>query len=254
MSVRPTSTVAGGYTAIGGSSTTLNCASMAANTARSFASSRAVRRVIFKPRRSADIRYMVSKSVMRARTAFVVCFLILASVGVHPQSWPFEAITEPAAYEVYAALLPKLWPVATANATNIVIQAETVIQSKCWPTGLPTGKPLEAEWQSVIANWKLENTRYRTLLPQFPAMVVPYQLVSAANIPGFPVFYTRFPESGGYYAVSAVGFNESKTRAMVNVENYCGISCAAGRYHLLEKHDGQWVQAKMRFSECLWEQ
>jgi len=206
-------------------------------------------------------------SVARSDVACLVSLVILGSVVVHPQSRPSDVIGEPEAYRIYAALFPKLWPVTTARATNLVIQAETVIKrslteegSDCLPTGLPTGTPLPEEWQSATDSFKRENTRRRRLLPQFPVMVAPYRLVAEADIgstitpPDFwRGFYARFPNSGGYYAVSAVGFNEAKTRAMVYIETHSGLLGASGQFYLLEENDGQWVQPKMRISSCMWE-
>jgi hypothetical protein len=95
-------------------------------------------------------------------------------VVLRPQSRPADVIGEPEAYRIYATLLlPKLWPVTTARATNLVIQAETIIKSDCLPSGLPTGTPLEEEWQSVTEDFRRENAQRRMLLPQFPVMVAP---------------------------------------------------------------------------------
>ena len=103
----------------------------------------------------------------------------------------------------------------------------------------------------MLDDYTLENARHRTLFPKFPVMAVPYQLVGAADIPGFRTgFYAKFPDSD---AVSAVGFNDEKTRAMVYIENYCGLLCAGGQFYLLEKNDGQWVRPKMGISRCMWE-
>ena len=204
---------------------------------------------------------------MRARVACLVSFVVASVVVVHPQGQPADVISDPEAYRVYAVLFPTLWPVRAAHATNLVIQTQSVIKrslteegSDCLPTGLPTGTPLPEEWQSVTNSFKLENTRRRRLLPRLPVMGVSYRLVAEADIlrtikpPNFwEGFYAKFPDSGGYYAVSAVGFNEAKTRAMVYIETHHGLLGADGRFYLLEKNDGQWAQSKLRISACLWE-
>jgi len=204
---------------------------------------------------------------MRARVVCLVSFVVASVVVVHPQGQPADVISDPEAYRVYAMLFPTLWPVRAAHATNLVIQTQSVIKrsltedgSDCLPTGLPTGTPLPEEWQSVTDGFKRENTRRRRLLPRLPVMGVSYRLVAEADIvrtlqpPDFwEGFYAKFPDSGGYYAVSAVGFNEAKTRAMVYIETYYGLLGADGRFYLLEKNDGQWAQSKLRISACLWE-
>src|SRR6185503_5401852 len=204
---------------------------------------------------------------MRARVACLVSFVVASVVVVHPQGQPADVISDPEAYRVYAMLFPTLWPVRAAHARNLVIQGQSTIKTggpfegpNCLPTGLPTGEPLEAEWQSVTDSFKRENTRRRRLLPQFPVMVVSYRLVAEADIlrtikpPDFwKGFYAKFPNSGGYYVVSAVGFNEAQTRAMVYIETHSGLLGASGQFYLLEKNDGQWAQSTLRISACLWE-
>jgi hypothetical protein len=192
---------------------------------------------------------------MRARTAFLVCLLILASVVVHPQSRPADVIGEQEAYDIYAMLLAKLDPVTTAHAKTIIIQAESATSREC----MPKGKPLEEDWRSVVDDFTRQNSRVVKLSRRFPSMPVLYRLVKQSEIqralrrPGYwRTFYAKFPDSGGYHAVSAVGFNEQKTRAMVYVEYLCDVLCGSGAYRFLEKHDGQWTEVRLNVNNCVW--
>ena len=190
---------------------------------------------------------------MHARGICIVGLVLLVSTAVHPQGQA-EAITEPEAYAVYAALMPKLEPARATGASRLVIQAESVTNPKC---GLK-GKPLEEEWRGVIDDFNRENARVRRILPNFPTMGLPFRVVESAEIEsalavnGWPGFYVVFPDTGGYYRVSAVGFNREKTWAMVYIEYGCGNLCGGGRHSLLEKRDGQWVDAKVDVEICSW--
>jgi hypothetical protein len=46
----------------------------------------------------------------------------------------------------------------------------------------------------------------------------------------------------------------SKKRAMVYMAHSCGSLCGGGTYHLLEKVEGVWREAKIPgVSNCMWE-
>jgi hypothetical protein len=46
--------------------------------------------------------------------------------------------------------------------------------------------------------------------------------------------------SSGVLSVPAVGFDETKTRAIAYVEFVCGMLCGGGRYYLLKKQEAGW--------------
>ena len=79
---------------------------------------------------------------------------------------------------------------------------------------------------------------------------------SGKHSPGSEVF-ARFP-GGILLALSVVGFNAEKTRAMVTVQHNCFPSlgppapnqvCRQGEQILMEKADGRWVRAE---GGCVW--
>jgi hypothetical protein len=53
-------------------------------------------------------------------------------------------------------------------------------------------------------------------------------------------FETGFPDSFGYFVLSHVGLNLSRTEALLYVEHFCGGFCAGGEYVLMRKVDGAW--------------
>src|SRR4029077_10928371 len=73
---------------------------------------------------------------------------------------------------------------------------------------------------------------------------LPYVLVPSAvlralvpNGEEWAGFHRRYPDSGGYMQVSAVGFDNSKTHALVSMAHHCGPLCGRGTHHVLEEVD-----------------
>jgi hypothetical protein len=58
---------------------------------------------------------------------------------------------------------------------------------------------------------------------------------------GWGKFYAKYPKAAGYLSLSAVGYNNSGTEALVFLGHYCGWLCGTGHLYLLAKENGQWV-------------
>ena len=61
-----------------------------------------------------------------------------------------------------------------------------------------------------------------------------------SNSDGWKRFYEKYPDSGGFIGFSHVGFNKSKTQALVYFDHSCGNLCASGHYILLNKTADGW--------------
>jgi hypothetical protein len=165
-------------------------------------------------------------------------------------------IEDPEAYVVYAALIATEVPRRSDKAKQLVIQRETVVNKDC----MVSGGALATDWKPVADDFKLQNARVRFILPDRD-LHRPYVVVTQKDLLAFfsrnggswPAFYKQYPDSGGYVEVSAVGFDRSKTQAMVYVSHYCGGLCGGGSYHLLEKSGGTWREADVPgISACMW--
>jgi hypothetical protein len=53
-------------------------------------------------------------------------------------------------------------------------------------------------------------------------------------------FEARFPNNFGFFVVSHVGLNLSKTEALLYVDHFCGGLCGSGDYFLMRKVNGAW--------------
>lgn len=149
-----------------------------------------------------------------------------------------EMVTDPDAYVLYAQLLPPMW--MTRSNGPLLIQRETEpMLDHCQRMRLPT-----EEWRAVLANFHQENARVRWLQPTL-SIGMPYRFISRAEIEAddarlevkYPGTWMRRPESMEYAAVSAVGFNDAKTKAILYVRLR-----SQGDVYFMEKRDGLWVQ------------
>ncbi len=157
------------------------------------------------------------------------------------------------AYEVYSAILPSEWPLRVAHAKALIIQTETRGYEMCL-------RP-EKEWEQKIGPAISDYVRMNakpSLLQRRINLEIPYQLVladklrSAIQNGSWEGFQQQYPDSGGWIELSAVGFNNDKTVAVVYMGHYCGGLCGGGGFHILEKKDGQWVALDWKGSSCAW--
>src|SRR5207249_7246260 len=156
---------------------------------------------------------------------------------------PTPLLTDPDAYAVYAALIRSSSPVTAAHAKRLVIQETTATYPRCFPSE----EALKASpWKEVVEDYKRQNATTLTLTAAFP-LDLPYDLAREPDIlelfrdrntDGWKLFYAAHPDSGGYFVMSAVGFDGEKTRALVYFANFCGWLCGQGSYHFLQKVEG----------------
>jgi hypothetical protein len=91
-----------------------------------------------------------------------------------------------------------------------------------------------------------DGLRLRILQPVLP-IDIPYRLIPQAEIDAegarlaakYPGIWNRRPEQTDYASVSAVGFNPTKTKAVVHVS-----VDMSGEYLGMELRDGTWVEAR----------
>jgi hypothetical protein len=148
------------------------------------------------------------------------------------------------AYRIYNALLPHEESYGFAKGT-LIIQEETVSNRVA---SEPCVTPEAASrFKDAIADYKSLNRKQLFLKRQFQIEKA-YKVVSSDTIEtllkdgGWDGFYKRYPDSGGYIVMSAVGFNKEITRAIVYTGSSCGGLCGSWRFHLLEKMNGKWKE------------
>jgi hypothetical protein len=195
-------------------------------------------------------------TTMRQAIALLGIALVPALlVGQQPMP---EPITDPAAYEVYAALLA---PRDGTKRPTLLIQ-EAVKHQGCRQMG-----ELNAEWKPVMEDFERQNSSPRALVAERLAdrnvEVIPRETLYA-RFPGlrrgewadYYAFFSVPLGSYGFAEMSAVGFDATKTRALVHLGGHCGGDCGGGRHHFLEKVGGKWVERWQEVGEsvnfCVW--
>jgi hypothetical protein len=187
----------------------------------------------------------------------IASILQLLTMPLMAQEQGSNHVDDSESYAVYRALLPAEWTVRIAHAKTLVFQQETTIHQRC----MPSEAEVNAAWQPVVENFRTANTTAWILLPEFD-LGIPYTLASSSEIQSalrlvsndpWVGFYKRYPDSGGYMMVSAVGFDALKGRALVYMAHSCGLLCGGGRYHFLEKINGVWRETKIPgVPKCSW--
>jgi hypothetical protein len=163
----------------------------------------------------------------------VIATFILA-VAQPSSGPPLKPITDPDAYAIYAALISEMWQ----SDKLLFIAQETEGTPRCQPSRLVPGG-----WQVVEADFKRQNGsvwKVQAILPK----TVHYFIVPRADIEAddarlalrYPGRWQQRPGSVSFAAVSAVGFNAERTRAMVNVRLR-----GSGGLFLMDYREDRWV-------------
>jgi hypothetical protein len=151
---------------------------------------------------------------------------------------PLDAATQRDTYAIYAAVLPPLWKQVSQEV--LLLQQETDTTTAC-----PEFRAsLTGEWEEVVRNFEQENARVRVLPGAMP-MELPYRLIPRAEILAdaarlaekYPGIWQRRPGSLDYAAVTGVGFNAAKTKAMLHVRVR-----GSGDILRMELNEGKWIR------------
>ena len=76
------------------------------------------------------------------------------------------------------------------------------------------------------------------------------QLLSVLSNHQWEIFEARYPESRGWVAFSAVGFNQDRTVAVVHVSHSCGELCGTAGFHVLKKKNDVWIPVEFEGWGC----
>jgi hypothetical protein len=182
-----------------------------------------------------------------------------------------DVVEDVEAYAVYKAVLPITFSSGDKELTHITLLQET----RAGSMDCPRDETIRPEWRRVVENYRTANARIRRIQPGRD-LGVPYTLLTWAALtkmmqdagydlskfsgrqsPGAEVFARL--KGGRLVALSAVGFDAAKTRAMVTVQYNCfpsmepGVNtqlCHQGSQVMLEKPADRWVPSKV--GGCGW--
>jgi hypothetical protein len=188
--------------------------------------------------------------------ALALSLLVLSVPRISAQPADAKPIDDPESYAVYSALLPDR-AMQGMRRTMIVIQTEAITDPHgCWPSG----PPIETEWKSTLESLRAENAHARAILSGLQ-LSVPYIVLPTADIlaffhppalDGWKHFYERYPDSAGFIAVSAVGFDTDQAKAIVYFAHHYEYLGGDYSYRLLRKAEGKWQDSQVPGVKVCW--
>ena len=155
------------------------------------------------------------------------------------------------AREMRAAAQPELTDTDTYAVYSAVIEQSTrhrqnpVLISDVTQSGagfcVPTVEPALSTWKEAAADFLQRSGSRLKLLPRLQIHSTSYRIVSPADLRTL-VGERTGTEIVRYLRFSAVGFDATRTRAMVQRDHACAnaVDCADGQTLLLEKQAGEW--------------
>lgn len=216
---------------------------------------------------------MTLHAALYASALALLTFAASSVVGAVPAQTD-EIITDPDSYAVYAAVIPE-FSTGDKPLSELPLLQETRAGPDCLDR--EKGRKFPPVWQPVVESFRKENARVRIIQSGFN-LGLPYTIVTVeqlrnlmrdggysrqsglSNHPGAKVF-ARFP-GGRLIALSAVGFNADKTRALVAMQYDCFPSwdartessrvCQGGQHFTLEKEGGRWNIVRDVPVACHW--
>ena len=155
-------------------------------------------------------------------------------------------------YAVYSAVLNKGLFTDDRSSKWILISGATEPESE-WDAACPTKLAKhDPEVRNAVDAYQVANQHDYVLRPDF-VLQKPYSLMSISEwntlfaalfdkdvMAGWKNFHEFNPGVRGIYSLSAVGFNNKKTAAIVHVSFFCGALCADTRRFLVRKVKGKW--------------
>ena len=173
---------------------------------------------------------------MRVLPAGPILFLLSVAALV-PQDLPAtQPYNDPDAYQIYSLLLPHEESYGFAERT-LMIQETTVAEDV---SGACLKSTDAKRFKGTIAGYNRIYKKNWLLHRQFQ-IPKSYRLVGAKVISALP----DRPPAASYVSLSPVGFNLDRTQAIVFVRSSCGGLCGSWRFHVLEKNQGKWNEAKV---------
>ena len=168
------------------------------------------------------------------------------------------------AYEVYSAALSTYRLSANRKPGMFVIRSETVNSFGSYTNttgGAGTCLRPDLEWKDIVgpaivdflevnkSKWRLAE-KFNSDIPY--RLMGPNDFPAANNEKAWADFYKKYPESGGFIDLSAVGFNPDKTIAIFSLSHWCGMLCGEGSYRTFRKVDDKWAPLKWKGQTCNW--
>ena len=180
--------------------------------------------------------------------------LLQAGGAASGQSVSADVITDPETYAVYAAVLETGWPRPNIPRAMVALEEKNAVRPAC----AALDASLAPEWRQAVDSYARENNRVRWLVADAD-LGVPYVLVTSPKYEDLLMEAAGdvrkiFDEFWGQMSVSlsAVGFDSTKTHAVVALQYSCQTGCGGGKRFLLEKEGSRWRPTSANVAACEW--
>jgi len=157
-------------------------------------------------------------------------------------------------YVVYSTLLSGIDETKDGKPVKLSVlndQTEDASLERCpWDSVIksPNGT-IPSDVESIIKDYKAKNKEPHKLSRALD-LKINYLLVGRREFnsyfeggrvdEGWQAFYGKYSDSSGYITFSRVGFNQSKTQALIYLDLHCGELCGVGGHIFLSKEKGEW--------------
>jgi len=174
----------------------------------------------------------------------VSCTSIFCNPQADPATSKQPVYSDREGYAVLSELLNQAMSkskVSAIDISRVTAQEEEFIGYK------DCAKLFPDDFQSAVKDFHERNKSKVRLAKEF-SLTVNYRLTEKTNVqsppPAAPGEQRVEGEFVGrvLFAVSTVGFDQTKTHAIAFVSAYCGVMCAGGAYHLLVKDKQGWKE------------
>lgn len=170
----------------------------------------------------------------------IFCVILASTPPFTPLGLDFAS--RPYAEDTYQIYSLMIYPFEEGTP---IIQEQTVTQEL---SGGCLTTSAAFRFQGAVADYNRLNKKPWLLTRDFQ-LGKPYELINPSSIftKGDPQeywdnFYKRFPHSSGLIQMSAVGFNQEKTRAIVYFGSSRGSNAGCWLFRLFEKIHGKWEE------------
>jgi hypothetical protein len=158
-----------------------------------------------------------------------------------------KAYSEPDAQEIYRALMaPYKRPILVLSTTideKTCSVSEKEIKDPEFRKAMATFHEVnEQVWDlsKVLGNRRTINN------------VELDEIFKPGLVEGWKQFRQKYPDSSGYVSLSAVGFNDAHTVAVVYSAGHCAVNCAAGGLQYFRRTPKGWQRVETGFPNCHW--
>jgi hypothetical protein len=184
---------------------------------------------------------------MRTLKYALVSILGLAML-MSAQTASVKSYSDPDAREVYRALI-------TPQAKRPPLLLSTTV--KPWICSVSPKEIADPEYREAVEVFQDVNQEVwdlSSVLSDRKTISQPQldEIFKPGAIEGWKLFREKYPDFLGYVALSAVGFNNSHTVAVVYSEGRCGGKCGAGGFKYFRRTPRGWQRAKKDFPSCDW--